>query len=90
LKSWVCVPPFKQSAIDQSKSVVVDVIFKTLAQISHKSGKNPAGLNAGFGDGHVIWQPYKRSNEGFDPNVWLAIEAGSGADLRFAQSNWRP
>jgi len=90
LRSWICVPPFKQSAIDQNKSMVVDVIFKTLSQISHKDGSSPSGLNAAFGDGHVAWQKYRRNLEGFDPNVWLAIESGSGADLRFAQSTWRP
>jgi prepilin-type processing-associated H-X9-DG protein len=90
LRSWICVPRFKQSAIDPVKSMVVDVIFKTLAQISHKDGNTPSGLNAAFGDGHVSWQKYRRNVEGFDPNVWLAIESGSGADLRFAQSTWRP
>ena len=89
-KTWIVVPLFKQSAVDPNKSMVVDVIFKTVAQISHRSGNNPAGLNAAFGDGHVNWQPYKKSFEGFDPNVWLNIEGGNGADLRFAQSTWRP
>jgi len=70
--------------------MVVDVIFKTLSQISHRDGSAPSGLNAAFGDGHVSWQKYRRNLEGFDPNVWLAIESGSGADLRFAQSTWRP
>jgi prepilin-type processing-associated H-X9-DG protein len=90
LRSWICVPPFKQSAIDPVRSMVVDVIYKTLDQISHKNGRAPAGLNATFGDGHVKWQTYKRNHEGFDPNVWLSIEAGSGGDLRFAQSTWKP
>ena len=90
LKTWICVPQFKQSDIDPRKSMVVDVIFKTLDQISHKKGSKPAGLNAAFGDGHVMWQAYLPNKEGFDVNVWLAIESGSGADLRFAQSTWLP
>ena len=89
-KSAICVPLFKQSAIDPNKSMVVDVIYKTLAQVSHKKGKNAAGLNAAFGDGHVSWQPAIRANEAFDPNLWLSIESGSGADLRYVQSCWRP
>jgi prepilin-type N-terminal cleavage/methylation domain-containing protein/prepilin-type processing-associated H-X9-DG protein len=88
-KSMICVPPFKQSSIDQTKSVVVDVIYKSLDQISHKKGSTPAGLNAAFGDGHVNWQNYKTVTDGFDPNVWLAIAGGSGADLRYAESCWR-
>jgi prepilin-type processing-associated H-X9-DG protein len=93
-KSWNCVPPFKQSAIDPKKSMIVDVIFATLAQISHKSHGNPAGLNAAFGDGHVNWQAVKTVTDGFDPNVWYIIgndqSDAAGQNLRFAQSCWRP
>jgi prepilin-type N-terminal cleavage/methylation domain-containing protein/prepilin-type processing-associated H-X9-DG protein len=90
LRSWICVPQFKQSEIDPRRSMVVDVIYKTLDQISHKKGSKAAGLNAAFGDGHVMWQAYLPTKEGFDVNVWLSIEAGSGADLRFAESTWLP
>ena len=89
-KSWICVPPFKQSAIDQTKSMVVDVIYNGLAGISHRNGSQAAGIDAGFGDGHVSWQNYKTVTDGFDPNIWAAIQGGSGADLRYAQSRWRP
>jgi len=90
LKSWICVPQFKQTDINPNKSMVVDVIYKTLDQISHKKGNRPAGLNAAFGDAHVSWQDVRQVKDGFDVNVWLAIAGGSGADLRFAQSCWRP
>jgi prepilin-type N-terminal cleavage/methylation domain-containing protein len=89
-KDMVCIPPFKQSAIDQTKSMVVDVIYKTLDQIAHKYGSTPAGLNAVFGDGHVVWQGVKQIPDGFDPNEWAAIAGGSGQDLRFVESCWRP
>jgi prepilin-type N-terminal cleavage/methylation domain-containing protein/prepilin-type processing-associated H-X9-DG protein len=88
-KSWACVPPFKQSAIDQSKSMVVDVMY-SLKRMSHRYGSAPAGLNACFGDGHVAWQSAKQNKDAFDVNVWLAIDAGSGLDLRYVQSCWRP
>jgi prepilin-type N-terminal cleavage/methylation domain-containing protein/prepilin-type processing-associated H-X9-DG protein len=93
LKSWGCVPYIKQSAIDQSKSMAVDVIYTTLDRMSHKNGSNPAGLNALFGDGHVRWQGVNQVKDGFDPNVWATIGAGgqSGGDnFSYAMSCWRP
>ena|SRR5487761_2752762 len=84
------VPFFKQSVIDQTKSMVVDVIYKSLDGISHRKGNQPAGLNAAFGDSHVNWQNFKTITDGFDPNIWTAINGGSGPDYRFAQSCWRP
>lgn len=89
-KTWNCVPPFKLSQIDQSKSMLVDVIYKSLDSISHKNGNTPAGLNAAFGDGHVAWQSVKTVTDGFDTSEWAAIASGSGPDLRFVQSCWRP
>jgi prepilin-type N-terminal cleavage/methylation domain-containing protein/prepilin-type processing-associated H-X9-DG protein len=90
LNTWICVPPFRQSQVDQNKSMVVDVIYKTLAQISHKSGQTPMGLNAAFGDGHVAWQGVKKVTSGFDATEWSAIAGGSGGDLRFVESCWQP
>ncbi|TAL00212.1 MAG: prepilin-type N-terminal cleavage/methylation domain-containing protein [Verrucomicrobia bacterium] len=91
LKGWICVPLFKQSAVSPIKSMVVDVIFKSVADISHKSGRGqPAGLNATFGDGHVMWQKYSRLKEGFDVNIWAGIESGNPDDMKFAESFWEP
>ena len=89
LRTWACVPPFKQSSIDPSKSLVVDVLF-TLDKLSHKKKSKPYGLNAGFGDGHVNWQGLNKGIEGLDPNILLAIDGGSGVDFRFAVSTFRP
>ena len=91
--SWSVVPLFKQSSIDQSKSMVVDVMYNSINGISHKNGSNPAGMNAAFGDGHVNWQNVKTVSDGFDPNVWAAIAAGGangGDNLSYAMSCWRP
>jgi prepilin-type N-terminal cleavage/methylation domain-containing protein len=93
LSDWICVPPFKQTAIDQSKSMVVDIIYGDLKQMSHRFGTTPAGLNTCFGDGHVVWQNYKQNmgiGGGFDPTEWDAITGGSGGDLRYVLSVWRP
>lgn len=90
LRSWICVPPFKQTEIDQTKSMVVDLSYSSLDRISHKSGNTLLGLNAGFGDGHVAWQGVNQNKDGFDANEWIAIAGASGADFRFVQSCWQP
>jgi type II secretory pathway pseudopilin PulG len=89
-KAWICVPPFKQTEIDQTKSMVVDVIYSSLESISHKSGNTVLGLNAGFGDGHVAWQGVNQNKDGFDANAWVAIASASEADFRFVMSCWQP
>ena len=55
-KTWVCVPPFKQTTVDLSKSTIADLVTGNIAGLTHKSRSFPAGLNAAFGDGHVRWQ----------------------------------
>jgi prepilin-type N-terminal cleavage/methylation domain-containing protein/prepilin-type processing-associated H-X9-DG protein len=92
-KTWICVPLFKQSAIDQTKSMVIDVMFKGLQSLSHKNGNTPSGLNAAFGDGHVLWQGAKKQPVAFDNTVWNTIAAGgsaAGQNLRYAVSLFQP
>jgi prepilin-type N-terminal cleavage/methylation domain-containing protein len=86
----ICVPPFKQSAIDQTKSMVVDVIYSTVAKISHRYASSPAGLNAVFGDGHVVWQSVKQNPDAFNQDVWSLIESGSNPDMIYVYSLLRP
>ena len=90
LKSWICVPAFKQSAIDQKKSMVVDVMYKGLGGLSHKNGSTAGGVNAAFGDGHVAWQGMRTEPDAFNTLEWTAIANGSGADLRYVFSVFRP
>lgn len=90
LKSWICVPRFKQTQIDQKKSMIVDVMHKGLAQLSHKNAQTAGGLNAAFGDGHVIWQGVSKQPDTFNPAVWAAIVNLSGPDVRYAMSMFRP
>jgi len=92
-KSWICVPSFKQTAVDQSKSMIADTLFKGADSISHRSQGAPAGIDASFGDGHVAWQGYKVVTDAFNPDVMKAIKDGStagGINLRYANSCWRP
>lgn len=92
LQSWICVPAFKQSQVDPSKSMCVDVYF-TEDKLSHKKRGKAYGLNAGFGDGHVTWQGINQVRDAFDPNMLLSISAGgaqAGPDFRYAMSLWIP
>jgi prepilin-type processing-associated H-X9-DG protein len=95
LKSWICVPLFKQSVIDQTKSMLVDTMNAGLNGLSHKSGKNPAGLNAAFGDGHVNWQGVNKQPDAFNlPTVWAAIAANTdptaASQYEYVMSRFRP
>jgi len=89
-KTWVCVPPFKQSAIDQKRSMVVDVMYKGLDSLSHRGGGTAGGLNAVFGDSHVNWQGVKKQPDAFNTTVWTAIKNGDGASARYAMSLFQP
>ena len=93
-KSQKCVPLFKQSAIDQTKSMMVDLFYgNVIDTLSHRNGSQPAGLNAAFGDGHVNWQSFKTVTDGFDPNVLIGIATlpkAKGEDWKYAMSCWRP
>ena len=90
LRSWICVPRFKQTQVDQKKSMIVDVMFSGLTRLSHKGGSSAAGLNAAFGDGHVNWQGVKKQPDAFNTAVWTQIANSSGADVRYAMSLFRP
>ena len=90
LKSWICVPRFKQTQVDAKKSMIVDVMFNGLPRLAHRNAGNPAGLNAAFGDGHVNWQGRGKQPDTFDAAVWKQLEAGSGPDVRYVMSLMRP
>lgn len=88
-KTWKCVPPMKQTDIDVKKSMVTDVLHSGLAAISHKDGGKPAGINALFGDGHVLWQGVRANKFAFDATLWNEIASGGtghGDDIRYVLS----
>lgn len=84
----------KINAVDQSKSVAVDVLHGSTPQagLSHKNASNPAGVNAMFADGHVIWQGY-RQNSGptgpFGNTLWSGLDNSDGT-FRYIMSLWQP
>ncbi len=93
--SQKCVPLFKQSAIDQTKSMMVDLFYGSAttpvtAVLSHRNGSQPNGLNAAFGDDHVSWQNFKTVTDAFDPNIMAGVSAANAGDWKYAMSCWRP
>ena len=68
---WVQVAR-KQTQLSAKRSIVTDLIY-TWGTMAHKSGKNPYGVNALWGDGHVTFCTTKAA---FDPKLW----GGTGPD----------
>lgn len=89
-KTWICVPLFKQSATDQNKCIMTDVMYNGLDKISHRNGGAAGGINAAFGDAHVSWQGVRKQPDAFDSTVWSNIAAGDGPSLRYALSLMKP
>ena len=62
----------KQTQLSAKRSIVTDLIY-TWGTMAHTSGKNPYGVNALWGDGHVKFSTTKAA---FDPKLW----GGTGPD----------
>lgn len=90
--------PLKQSAVDPKKSMIVDVVntpsvYGSLNSLNHKDSSKPAGVEACFGDGHVVWQGVKRNPRAFDAALWGVGDSGIGNDgyrYRYVMSLWQP
>ncbi len=73
--------PMKSSEADPTKCIASDTL-DTYANILHKTGNAPAGMNALFTDAHVNFTAVrghnqKGSNQPFDPNLWLSTGVDS-------------
>jgi prepilin-type N-terminal cleavage/methylation domain-containing protein/prepilin-type processing-associated H-X9-DG protein len=62
----------KSAELSAQRSFVTDLIY-TWGTLAHTTSRNPAGLNALFGDGHVKFSTTKAA---FDPKLW----GGTGAN----------
>ena len=62
--------------------------FGTLDDLAHKESGHPAGLNACFGDGHVVWQAINQNPAAFNQQVWKDI-GHDPKDYRYAMSLWQ-
>ena len=56
----------KSGQLVSQRSMVTDLIYSTLTR-PHTTAKNPIGINALWGDGHVSFSTTKRA---FDPKLW--------------------
>jgi prepilin-type N-terminal cleavage/methylation domain-containing protein len=75
--------PLKYGDMDPTRAVAVDNL-PTWAEIGHRNGGNPAGLNVLFGDSHVFFNSVAANsgrNQAFDKNFWdPAVPGGPGQD----------
>jgi prepilin-type processing-associated H-X9-DG protein len=56
----------KSTQLVSQRSMVTDLIY-TVRTRPHTTAKNPIGINALFGDGHVSFSTTKKA---FDPKLW--------------------
>jgi len=56
----------KHTQLSAKRSIVTDLIY-TWGTMAHRSGKNPYGINALWGDGHVT---FSTTRAAFDPKLW--------------------
>jgi len=86
-KDWSLLVPLKQPSVDQSKSMVTDLIH-TLDDIPHRVN-GVAGINAMFGDTHVKWQSAAQLPYAFNATLWANI-GNDGPSYRYVMSLWLP
>jgi len=87
--------PIKQTQIDQVKSMATDLIHNLYSpQAAPHRDSSISGINAMFGDGHVLFQSAKRNSDAFkeiDPDGVPPTQAASdGLAFRKAMNLWRP
>jgi prepilin-type N-terminal cleavage/methylation domain-containing protein/prepilin-type processing-associated H-X9-DG protein len=70
-RGWTQVA-YKQTQLSVQRSFVTDLIY-TWGTMAHRVGRNPAGLNALWGDGHAT---YSTTKAAFDTQLW----GGTGAN----------
>jgi prepilin-type N-terminal cleavage/methylation domain-containing protein/prepilin-type processing-associated H-X9-DG protein len=75
-------PPLKMTVTDPNKAVSADELM-SFANLSHRYGSSPGGVNVLFADAHVKFVTVKaNSRKGsylpFDPNLWSDLSGGPG------------
>jgi len=65
---------YKQTELTSQRSMVTDLNY-TWGTMAHTSGRNPYGINALWGDGHVKFSTTKAA---FDPKLWGVNPANPG------------
>jgi prepilin-type N-terminal cleavage/methylation domain-containing protein/prepilin-type processing-associated H-X9-DG protein len=67
----------KQGDLDLNRAIFTDQT-QSIQQVPHKAGAGISGMNALFGDGHVMWESAKQNPEAFD----LATYWGDSGDAK--------
>ena len=82
--------PLKATHLHPGKSMGVDLVhdLNSAAAAPHRDS-SIAGLNALFGDGHVMFQNARRNPKAFDPVLWQDI-GNNGLNYRKAMDMWMP
>lgn len=78
----------KQSQLDPNKSISTDLLHNVNSS-PHKDSSKTAGLNALFGDGHVLYQTARGNPTAFDPVLWQDIGSNE-QNFRRLMSRWKP
>jgi prepilin-type N-terminal cleavage/methylation domain-containing protein/prepilin-type processing-associated H-X9-DG protein len=79
---WECIGSFKSTAVNPSKALVLDVLpDNSINDFPHKNIKGyTAGMNVGFGDGHVSWQNYNPNIDCFNLTLWNDVWVNNHGD----------
>lgn len=82
--------PLKQTQVNPGKSMATDLVhdLDSPAAAPHRD-KGIAGLNALFGDGHVVFQSAQALPDAFSRKLWAGI-GNNGLNYRRAMNMWRP
>ena len=82
--------PLKSTELNPGKSMTVDLVhdLNSPAAAPHRDN-GIAGLNALFGDGHVVFQSARRNPQAFDATLWKDI-GNNGLNYRKAMNMWLP
>ena len=78
----------KQTELDARRSITVDIVH-SIETAPHQGKKQVAGLNAMFGDGHVVFNSASSNPNGFDESLW-AEAGGTPMSFRILMSRWQP
>jgi len=85
-------PLLKITDVDQTKSVSADTL-QSWKGLGHRTSGSPAGVNALFGDGHVIWIGVKqnlRPNQPFNVNLWTTDPGDTPVNFRRIVAAFQP
>lgn len=78
----------KQSDLDSRHSMTVDIVH-SIDTAPHQGRDAVAGLNALFGDGHVVFNGATANPAAFDEKLW-AEAGGTPTSFRLLMARWKP